>query len=230
MKRLLRIGLPLGIALVAIVLWVHQVPVHITADDRAAIEAVVGLDLMRSDLNDASFEDQVAFIRSVQKRLQREILLDDEIPFGREREPVDLVERGSGLCFDRSRFLEKTFRMAGLRTRHVAVYPTAKERGWRYMLQGGIPSHATLEVRTKRGWMIVDSNVPWVARAANGSPVSFPDIHDGIDWLEPPVSGYEYYYNEGSTFIYGLYSRHGMFYPPYNPLPDVNYRELLHNF
>jgi hypothetical protein len=31
------------------------------------------------------------------------------------------------------------------------------------------------------------------------------------------------------TWIYSLYSRHGRFYPPYDPVPDVNWAELAQN-
>lgn len=229
MKSLVRIGLPIGLLLVVIVYWTHRVPLRVSTTDRTAIEAVVGPETVRTDLKNAPFDAQIDYVRLVQKRLQDSIVLDHEIPMAREREPMDLVERGAGLCFDRSRFLEKTFRLAGLRTRHVAVYPTARNQGVGYMLQGGIPSHATLEIKTARGWMIVDSNVPWMARSADGDPLSFQDISDTTDWLKPPILGYDYYYNDEAVYIYGLYSRHGLFYPPFNRLPDVNFSELLHN-
>ena len=29
--------------------------------------------------------------------------------------------------------------------------------------------------------------------------------------------------------VYGLYSRHGRFYPPYNLIPDINYGEFIQN-
>ena len=31
-------------------------------------------------------------------------------------------------------------------------------------------------------------------------------------------------------FVFGLYSRHGNFYPPYNYVPDINWKELIQNF
>ena len=37
-------------------------------------------------------------------------------------------------------------------------------------------------------------------------------------------------YGEDFFAIYGLYSRHGMYYPPYNFIPDINYSEFLDNF
>jgi hypothetical protein len=31
------------------------------------------------------------------------------------------------------------------------------------------------------------------------------------------------------VFVYGLYSRHGGFYPPFVPLPDFDWAQLHHN-
>jgi hypothetical protein len=38
-----------------------------------------------------------------------------------------------------------------------------------------------------------------------------------------------YIYNERFFYIYGLYSRHGRFFPPYNVIPDINYSEFIQN-
>ena len=29
------------------------------------------------------------------------------------------------------------------------------------------------------------------------------------------------------TFVFGLYSRHGQYFPPFMPFPDVNWRDLV---
>jgi hypothetical protein len=79
--------------------------------------------------------------------------------------------------------------------------------------------------------MVVDSNSHWVSINDQGIPVSieqiYSDGHTGrISWnVQPPSKIYE----EPFVFVYGLYSRHGRFYPPYNFLPDVNYKELIQN-
>ena len=36
-------------------------------------------------------------------------------------------------------------------------------------------------------------------------------------------------YSAPFTWVYGFYSRHGRFYPPYNAVPDVNWGELAQN-
>ena len=32
------------------------------------------------------------------------------------------------------------------------------------------------------------------------------------------------------TYLFGLYSRHGRFYPPYTPVPDLDWGQLGYNF
>jgi hypothetical protein len=62
--------------------------------------------------------------------------------------------------------------------------------------------------------------------------VSIQDIQNSVEnaaaitWKQaPPVD----IYTEPFTFVYGLYSRHGKFYPPYNFIPDVHYGEFIQN-
>ena len=36
-------------------------------------------------------------------------------------------------------------------------------------------------------------------------------------------------YRAPYTWLYGVYSRHGRFFPPYNAIPDVNWPEMAQN-
>ena len=47
-----------------------------------------------------------------------------------------------------------------------------------------------------------------------------------INWKKPPS---DEIYLHSFIYVYGLYSRHGRFYPPYNFIPDINYREFIQN-
>ena len=61
-------------------------------------------------------------------------------------------------------------------------------------------------------WLSVENNVP-------------------IEWKEGSSRFsrhlWVYIYDDPFTFVYGLYSRHGKFYPPYNFVPDINYKTWL---
>ena len=75
------------------------------------------------------------------------------------------------------------------------------------------PSHAVTEVLTSRGWMMVDSNHPWIALTKNNVPVpadqvwrrtaEFASLSEGMD--------------EPAWVIRALYSRKGLFFKPTLP-------------
>ena len=79
---------------------------------------------------------------------------------------------------------------------------------------------------------MVDSNAPWVSTDSNDQPISIEaikrDIENtvAIEWGEEPPTAI---YTKPFTFVFGLYSRHGRFYPPYNFVPDINYGEFFQN-
>ena len=93
-------------------------------------------------------------------------------------------------------------------------------------------SHAALEVLTKKGWLVVDTNSPWVAIDVHNNPLSIKKIQQSVDnsvyieWKKPPLDDI---YIKSFVAVYGLYSRHGKFYPPYNFIPDINYGEFIQN-
>jgi hypothetical protein len=79
--------------------------------------------------------------------------------------------------------------------------------------------------------MVVDSNRRWLSVDSGGNPVSAAamrrDAGAGrIRWKTPIPSPI---YGRPFIVVYGLYARHGRAYPPYDPIPDVNYAELLQN-
>ncbi|MEW5737175.1 MAG: transglutaminase domain-containing protein [Thermodesulfobacteriota bacterium] len=182
---------------------------------------------------DAGYASQIALIGEAQKAVLSLAPKNDGIPEGSPREPADLFAQGSGLCYDRSRSLEKLLRYLGFSTRHVSVY-TAPQNGWAYsgLFRGGTPSHAVSEVLTRKGWLLLDSNAPWMALTAAGDPMSARAMAQdaekhSIAWQDPGINPI---FRKRFVYIYGLYSRHGRFYPPYNPVPDINWPELAENF
>ena len=107
---------------------------------------------------------------------------------------------------------------AAFETRHIALFST-QETGsaMRSLLTPGVASHAVTEVRTKRGWLVVDSNAPWVSLDIAGNPIPMSSIKSSADRREPlawskPLP--HQIYQQPFTFVYCLYSRHGQFYPP----------------
>jgi hypothetical protein len=180
-----------------------------------------------------TYREQLDFIMSVQHSVLRAAPRNEGLPFGQKREPKELYTAGTGLCFDRSRVIEKILRQSGFETRHIALYSKRENASAvSALLTPGIRSHAVTEVLTSEGWLVVDSNAPWVSVDQDNQPVPILEIQSSIEksspvpWPKDPPSAI---YSEPFLFVYGLYARHGKFYPPYNVVPDINYGELLQN-
>lgn len=143
-------------------------------------------------------------------------------------EPDQFLARGYGCCFDRARFIEKTLQFYGFQTRHLALHHlTIPVLGYLLPVNS---SHSTSEVLTSKGWMYVDSNSLFVLISNTDEPLTAIMLRQ-IDWGElkqRPVP--EEFFSHNPTIFYGLYSRHGYFYPPKIPLPDIDWSQLNFNF
>jgi len=222
----------LTVPAIAAILAIHAVDNRLSDEDRRVIPRyLTGVAPLPAAPDYAA---QLRFIGAVQAAvLAIAPGAGDGLPFDHTREPKDLLEAGSGLCYDRSRAIEKVLRSAGLETRHLALF-AIPEGGSALdaLLKPGVDSHAVTEVLTRAGWLVVDSNHHWLSLDAAGRPVSIATIartargKSAVDWRQPPPAGI---YNRPFVSVIGLYSRHGRFYPPYDRIPDVNYGELLQN-
>lgn len=79
--------------------------------------------------------------------------------------------------------------------------------------------------------MIVDSKTRWAGLTSDGQPLDLAAIRANPDrkWNRNVLGSLPEIYDAPFTWVYGLYSRHGRFYPPYDPIPDVNWGELAQN-
>lgn len=222
----------LCIALVAL-LSIHNVPTEPTAQDKAAITAMLtragALNLLSGKAN--TYEQQLEQIRTLQDAVLKTAPENKGIPRKQTREPNDLISASKGLCYDRSRTIEKALRIIGYTTRHVSIYHIIDNSPLKTMITPMVGSHSITEVLTERGWLVVDSNKPWLSIDAKGNPVSIKQMQNTnapVQWPANDKERGEIYDAPFLSFI-GLYSRHGEFYPPMTPLPDVNWPELLQN-
>jgi len=208
----------------------NAVPDEPTAADAAAVHALLGA--VQPLPPSASFEDQVRLIKRVQDKVLDVAPRDEPIPFGQTRDLADVMNAGHGFCYDRSRAIEDALRVLGMQVRHVAVYSTHQKPAVEALFTPGVESHALSEVLTRRGWMLVGSNGPWISLRRDGKPLSIEQLRsvapkDRVDINgTPPASIFQ---KREFTWVYGLYSRHGGFYPPYNRVPDVNWSEFAAN-
>jgi len=232
--RLKRLAAGIVVALAGLLYW-NDVPTDLTDDDRRYAALILRDARQGADSGEAAkpddFEGEVRVILAVQDAVLKTAPTDKGIPLGEEREPEDLYERKYGLCFDRSRAIEKILTWIGFETRHVAIYGTSSF--FEAFLVPQIPSHAVTEALTKKGWMLIDSNARWIGLDAQRNPVSIDRIQDGLDdiggWAPENRDPMNAIFNASFIQVRGLYSRHGYFYPPFIPVPDLNLRQILSN-
>lgn len=214
------------VALNLIVIGVSNVPSKVTESDEAIFKTALGLQKPQTPMH---YEEELFVIKKLQVLVLKEAPGNDGIPKRQSREPENLFKFKSGLCFDRSRTLDKLFQWAGFESRHVyvlyAAHPKtgAKLSFWKTFFTEGTDSHAVTEVKTSHGWLVVDSNTPWISLAADGEPVRADHIYaQAYRFASLPA-----YWNRPFWAIRGMYSRHGQFYWPYIPYPQLNWTDLF---
>lgn len=237
---------PLTVALALLVVAVigiaaaHNVPCRPSREDEETGRALMAAAGGQSMDRPASFEDEVRLAYLVQQVVFDVAPFEKRdpegrkvaLPMGSRRELSDLVAAMSGYCFDRSRAIETLLRLHRLEVRHVSIFAMSKGESWLGALRRrNSPSHSLTEVKTQRGWMAIDSNFRFVAVIASGEPLDMKKLAKlpAVEWdkrnreIPPKITS-------RFTFVYGLYSRHGRFYPPYTRFPNVNWLELTYNF
>jgi len=222
------------IILITAVIWIFNVSKKVNAEDREYIIRL--LEIEPSETSFSNYEEEIEFLLAIQEDFNNAIELGPSIPQGKAREPKDLFEKKIGECYDRSRFLEKAYSMYGFKTRHIALFTLRYgAKKLRSLLTPNHISHSTFEVKTSKGWLLMDPNFNWVALDSDNMPMAYPIIGkalrngDDIQWKKVPPKALMHFYIQESFGIYGLYSRHGKFYAPYLPVPDYNFRDLLYN-
>ena len=216
----------------------NQVDNSITEEDIIYINKFLDTGNITYISPEASYEDEIDYIIRVQKVVLEVARFDYTyvgIPLNQPREPKDLYLKKIGLCSDRSRTLEKILRRSGLQTRHINFYAT---KGTAHKLKSlvvpQIDSHSVSEVLTQKGWLVVDSNDPWISLDKQALPVSIKKIQldtesQNIEWHPKYSPHMDRMYKNPFVVVYGLYSRHGRFYPPFNFVPDIHWPEFAYN-
>jgi hypothetical protein len=200
--------------------WGTAVDDAITSEDRAAFNQLA----TRCSL---AATDAIGRIREIQLCVLAEIPRGI-IEHGNRREPGDVLRFGRGECYDRARVLEKFLGIAGFRTRHVYLFD-ASRLGVAGLALKGLASHALVDVQTDRGWMSVGTNVAFLGVTRNGDVAASARVKNSpsTQWAYSPPSDLP---GPANIAIYGLWSRHGQFFPPYLPLPDISWRDFKYNF
>ena len=237
MRRYLKSGLLLLALLMAASAWTHNVPKSPTQDDIRFIHAMLeergaGELIGRAP---ATFEQEIHFIATVQDAVLARAPENKGLPMGSTREPRSLYNARYGLCYDRSRAIEKALTLFGFKVRHISAYSTDETGSAVFsLLTPQIDSHAVTEAETSRGWLVVDSNERWISLDAGNRPWSAADLKDVADsrlpmpeWSSKNRAAMNGLFLKSFVYLPGLYSRHGQFYPPFTPIPDINWRDFI---
>lgn len=200
--------------------FIKNVPINLTSDDINVFESFD----FRKPSESLTFEEEIYLIRQAQKKIFRQAPFGRGIPDYQPREITDLLEFGSGLCYDRSRSLDKLYLYLGFESRHVFLLFKQDRSFFRAIFRKQHGSHAVTEVKTSRGWLYVDSNIPWLAITRSGEVVNADDVWKRFDEFDNPPP----YLNQPWWAIRGLYTRGGRKYPPFIPFPEINWPTFIH--
>jgi hypothetical protein len=196
-------------------IYLKNVNVNLTEDDIKTFESM-GFSKPTQNL---TFEQEISLIRQGQEKIFKLAPFGKAIPDYQPREITDLLDYGSGLCYDRSRSLDQLFSYLGFESRHVFVLFKEDRPFFSAIFRKQQGSHAVTEVKTSRGWMYVDSNSPWIAIIQSGEVVNADDVWKRFDEFDNPPP----YLNQPWWAIRGLYTRGGRKYPPYIPFPEMSW-------
>ncbi len=229
LKRSLKLSLLCALAFLFINLnlaVITNVSTKVTSSDDAVFRTVYNFQQPKQPL---SFDQQILLIKRIQGRVLDKSPIGVPIPEYESREPEDLIRNQSGLCYDRSRTLDKLYTWLGFEVRHVYIlyfkHPVTGEElsPLRALATYGTETHAVTEVKTHKGWIVIDSNSNWISLTRDGNPVGAHDIFArAADFDNLPN-----YFNQSYLAIRGMYSRRGQFYRPFIPYPELNWIDFL---
>tara|TARA_B100000780_G_scaffold256071_1_gene205035 strand:- start:126 stop:815 length:690 start_codon:yes stop_codon:yes gene_type:complete len=188
--------------------------------------------------NTENFDEQIQTILAIQNAAFHTTPEVELITLDTPREPENLYIATAAYCGDRARFIDKALRWAGFESRFVSIYENepnhsffstmlAKADGKRGM------SHALVEVKTAKGWMMVDTRKFWISLTKSGDVINLKELRRhkrGVfKWSDLSKEDKYWLLDRDYYVFYGLYSRHGRFYAPYTKyIPDVNWPEFLY--
>lgn len=203
-----------------------NVSTRVTDSDVLVFKSIYNYEQPRRQL---TFDEQIQLIKAAQASVLEKAPIGAPIPEFQDREPEDLIRNRTGLCYDRSRTLDKIYTWLGFEARHVFIlylkHPVTGENlsPLRAFMTYGTATHAVTEVKTQKGWLVVDSNSDWISLSREGKPVGANDIFDSAAEFDNLPN----YFHQPYFAIRGMYSRRGQFYRPYILYPELNWIDFL---
>ncbi len=211
-----------------------QIDNSVTAEDISIYNEIVAEYSLPTIKADTTFEAQVNQVKLIQQTVLDFAPYHNGIPYCQRRSIKDVYEAGHGACYDKSYVIEKILVINGFKVRHASIYYCQENKSLlRTFFTSGSPSHAVCEVLTKRGWMLVDPLMKYVGLSKDSVPLTLKEIEKKVEDHTLSVvmpDEMQWNYAKPFFFLYGVYSRNGYLYPPYNFIPDYRANQLKYNF
>ncbi|MCC6598985.1 MAG: hypothetical protein IT559_09370 [Alphaproteobacteria bacterium] len=222
-------------------LGLHNVSSRITDQDRYYIQKILedaGFSALSSR---GDFDTEIAAILAIQNAAFHTAPATGLIPLNTPREPKNLYEAEAAYCSDRARFIEKALRLYGFKARFASIYENTPDKNFiQTLLTKGLEgahSHAVVEVKTTKGWLVIDTRTHWISLDWHNNPHDLREIQRFAaektwpEWSALSKEPMFFLMKDPFYILYGVYSRHGRFYAPYTPyVPDIDFTQLLNNF
>jgi hypothetical protein len=85
--------------------------------------------------------------------------------------------------------------------------------------------------------MVIDTRARWISLDKDDQPHNlrelqeFAEAKSETEWSKKSKEDMFFLMKDPFYILYGVYSRHGRFYPPYTPyVPDIDTSQFLNNF
>jgi hypothetical protein len=220
----------------------------INSEDKKYIQAFVSDWKLPVNVDSVhnSFENEVAFITKVQDSVIYTIH-QEEIPHKFFGSVSYYYNNRKGFCYDRAVLMEKIFSYYHFSFRHAYIYfgNDSTKVGVDDFFKRRLASHGVVEVKTKKGWMTVETIANWIGLDKDNQVLDLSKLRNELSggtfsFTRNITAGNCFWIEHGIhfKFIYGLYSRHGDFFDHSNTtvlglphfLPDYNLKMLFYNF
>lgn len=204
---------------ITVLLIINNVSNKLTEEDQAVFKTLGYIKPSKT----LSFEEELSLIKEVQFDIFQRAPVGEGIAEDESREPADLMRNQKGMCYDRSRTFDKVLQYLGFETRHVYILYKQNKPFYSAIFHYGQQSHAVTEVKTVKGWMMVDSNTPWVAVTKQGEPVNADDVWRRFAEFDHAPT----YLNQPWWALRGVYSRKGQLYRGLLVFPEININDFF---
>ncbi|HEX2608441.1 MAG TPA: transglutaminase domain-containing protein [Flavisolibacter sp.] len=174
----------------------------------------------KKDLVHKDFNSEIGLLKDLQQHILASIS-HKEIAPERFGNTAWYFQNRQGFCYDRAALLEKFCLLYGFPFRHAYLYydSSGKRPDVFSLFKPKLSSHAMVEVKTCKGWMVMDTNSDLVGLSEKGEVVNLAQLRaellSGSLRLQDSITCGAFFYKPGKTnfaFVYGLYSRHGNFF------------------